>query len=40
MAKVLESRKSSFTLATKERKEITHLLSLAYVNNESFNTLM
>lgn len=31
MSKVLESRKSSFALATKKEIELTHLLSLAYV---------
>jgi hypothetical protein len=31
MSKVLESRKSSFSLATKKEIELSHLLSLAYV---------
>lgn len=31
MSKVLENRKSSFSLAAKKEIELTHLLSLAYV---------
>ena len=31
MSKVLENRKSSFSLASKKEIELTHLLSLAYV---------
>lgn len=32
MSRVLDSRKSSFALATKKEIEVTHLLSLAYVS--------
>jgi hypothetical protein len=37
MSKVLENRKSSFSLAAKKEIELTHLLSLAYVI--TFNSL-
>ena len=33
MSKVLENRKSSFSLASKKEIELTHLLSLAYVRH-------
>lgn len=40
MSKVLENRKSSFSLAAKKEIELTHLLSLAYVCNTSLVTLL
>lgn len=39
MSKVLENRKSSFSLAAKKEIELTHLLSLAYVCNTLLVTL-
>jgi hypothetical protein len=40
MSKVLENRKSSFSLASKKEIELTHLLSLAYVRHNLNQTLI